>query len=103
VTPHYRCTFLSEYAAANKISHPRAVYLREDQLLLHLDGWLSRKFDPLAFASTVRELEAAQPDETMYGLGRGWLPGRRLAAVRPGALPVAGAAGWCRAQGTRLE
>src|SRR6185437_9986389 len=30
--PYYRCVFLREYAAKNKINHPRAVYLREDQL-----------------------------------------------------------------------
>jgi len=63
--PHYRCTFLSEYAAKNKVNHPKSVYLREEQLLPHLDGWLSRKFDPIALASTVRELEeAAQPDDS---------------------------------------
>jgi site-specific DNA recombinase len=39
------------------------VYLREEQLLPQLDAWLSRKFDPIAFASTVRELEAVRPDE----------------------------------------
>jgi site-specific DNA recombinase len=66
--PHYRCQFLSQYAAKNKISHPASVYLREEQVLPHLDEWLSRKFDPIALTSTVRELEAAQgaepkPDE----------------------------------------
>lgn len=55
--------FLSEYAAKNKVSHPISVYLREDRLLPQLDTWLSRKFDPIALASTVRELEAAQGDE----------------------------------------
>jgi site-specific DNA recombinase len=39
------------------------VYLREEQLLPQLDEWLSRKFDPIALPSTVRELEAAQPGE----------------------------------------
>jgi len=28
--PYYRCRFPAEYALANKISHPRNVYLRED-------------------------------------------------------------------------
>ena len=31
----------------------------EIQLLPHLDNWLSRKFDPIALNSTVRELEEA--------------------------------------------
>ena len=52
--PHYRCTFLSEYAAKNKISHLASVYLREEQLLPQLDAWLSRKFNPIAFTSAVR-------------------------------------------------
>ncbi len=61
--PYYRCTFLSQYAAKNKVDHPASVYLREEQLLLHLDEWLSRKFDPAALPTTVGELEAAQPGE----------------------------------------
>ena len=61
--PHYRCTFLSEYGAKNKVNHPISVYLREEQLLPQLDAWLSRKFDPIALSATVRELEAAQADE----------------------------------------
>lgn len=66
--PHYRCQFLSQYAAKNKFSHPTSAYLREEQLLPHLDEWLSRKFNPIALTSTVRELEAVQgeapkPDE----------------------------------------
>ena len=63
--PHYRCTFLSQYAARNKIEHPASVYLREEQLLPRLDEWLSRKFDPIALPSTVRELEDAQPGEAI--------------------------------------
>jgi site-specific DNA recombinase len=61
--PHYRCTFLSEYAAKNKVNHPAAVYVREDQLLPELDAWLSELFSPGALPQTVRELEAAQPEE----------------------------------------
>jgi site-specific DNA recombinase len=60
---HYRCTFLSEYAAKNKVPHPTSVYLREEQLLPKLDAWLTRKFDPVAFTAAVREFQAARPDE----------------------------------------
>lgn len=28
--PYYRCRFPAEYALANKLDHPRNVYLRED-------------------------------------------------------------------------
>lgn len=58
--PYYRCVFLSQYAAKNKIEHPRAVYLREDQLLPSLDRWLTGKFSPRALPQTVRELQDAQ-------------------------------------------
>jgi site-specific DNA recombinase len=61
--PHYRCTFLSQYAAKNKVSHPTSVDLREEQLLPEIDAWLSRKFDAVAFTSAVREFEAAHPGE----------------------------------------
>ena len=57
---YYRCVFLSQYAAKNKVSHPRSVYLREDQILPRLDNWLTTKFSPGTFPATVRELEDAQ-------------------------------------------
>lgn len=85
--PHYRCTFLSQYAAKNKVSHPTSVYLHEEQLLPEIDAWLSRKFDAVAFTSAVREFEAAHPGgrsaasyEYAYALVRAHGAGR--AAVR---------------------
>jgi site-specific DNA recombinase len=57
---YYRCVFLSQYAAKNKIDHPRAVYLREDQVLPGLDHWLAGIFHPSELARTVRQLDAAQ-------------------------------------------
>ena len=39
------------------------MYLREEQLLPQIDAWLSRKFDPVAFTSAVREFEAAHPGD----------------------------------------
>ncbi len=44
--PYYRCTFPTEYAAAKHLDHPRTVYLREADLLPHLDGWIAHLFDP---------------------------------------------------------
>jgi site-specific DNA recombinase len=29
---HYRCRYPTEYALANHVEHPRAVYLRENQV-----------------------------------------------------------------------
>jgi site-specific DNA recombinase len=58
--PYYRCMFLAQYAVANKVSHPRAVYLREDQILPRLDHWLAQVFSPGALPDTVRQIEQAQ-------------------------------------------
>ena len=52
--------FLSQYAAKNKIDHPRSVYLREDQLVPSLDRWIGQLFHPGALPGTVRDLEQAQ-------------------------------------------
>lgn len=61
--PHYRCTFLNQYAAKNKVSHTASVYLCEEQLLPEVDAWLARKLDPVAFRVAIREYEAARPSE----------------------------------------
>jgi hypothetical protein len=49
--PHYRCIFLSQYAAKKKNNHPPSANLREELLLPQLDAWLSRRFDPIALAA----------------------------------------------------
>jgi hypothetical protein len=61
--PHYRCRFPNEYALANRIQHPRAVYLREDQVVPHLDRWLATTFAPDRVDSTLDALVDAQPDD----------------------------------------
>ena len=43
---HYRCRFPHEYAIANRIDHPLAVYVREDAVLGPLDEWLAGVFAP---------------------------------------------------------
>ncbi|GAA0917755.1 recombinase family protein [Nonomuraea longicatena] len=60
---HYRCKFPVEYALANKIEHPRTVYVREDHVLAELDPWLGRIFAPAALEQTVHALLAAQNNE----------------------------------------
>ncbi|MEV5303370.1 recombinase family protein [Amycolatopsis methanolica] len=59
----YRCRFPSEYGLANKVEHPRNVYLAERDLLAPLDAWLSRCFMPHRLADTIEDLYRAQPDE----------------------------------------
>jgi site-specific DNA recombinase len=43
---YYRCTFPSEYARTNRLQHPRAVYLRESDIVPPLDQWFAGIFSP---------------------------------------------------------
>ncbi|MFC4912296.1 recombinase family protein [Actinomadura gamaensis] len=61
--PYYRCKFAEEYAIANKIDHPRNVYLREDAILGHIDDWLTTAFAPDNLAATIEALASAQGEE----------------------------------------
>ncbi|MBC6458471.1 zinc ribbon domain-containing protein [Actinomadura sp. HBU206391] len=57
---YYRCRFPEEYALANRVHHPRNVYLREDALLPALDRWVGRNFAPHRRADTIAAIAAAQ-------------------------------------------
>ncbi|HZM80897.1 MAG TPA: recombinase family protein [Candidatus Limnocylindrales bacterium] len=60
--PHYRCRFPTEYALANHVEHPPAVYLRENQVLPTLDRWLATTFTPDQIEDTLDTILNAQPD-----------------------------------------
>jgi site-specific DNA recombinase len=61
--PHYRCRYPAEYALANTIEHPKAVYVRETLIVPRLDRWLCRQFDDDHLLATCQALAAAtQPD-----------------------------------------
>jgi hypothetical protein len=62
--PYYRCSFPPEYQAATGLAHSRTVYLREVDLLPHLDGWLAGLFDPDRLDDTLDALEQASHDQT---------------------------------------
>ncbi len=64
--PHYRCRYPSEYALANKVDHPRTVYLREDVVLPPLDRWLAGVFDPDRIDATCAQLAAASDSDEAY-------------------------------------
>lgn len=66
---HYRCRFPNEYALANRIDHPRNVYLREDAVLPPLDGWLASLFAPANATSTIDALTEAAKGEPSPGHG----------------------------------
>ena len=64
--PYYRCTLPSEYATAKHpdLDHPRTVYLREAELLPHLDGWITALFDPANLDHTLEALVGAAEDDS---------------------------------------
>ena len=59
--PYYRCRFPNEYALANKISHPRNVYLREDAFDAQVTDWLATALAPGRLDETIDQMTAAQP------------------------------------------
>ncbi len=67
----YRCRFPNEYALANKISHPRNVYVRETDVLPGLDAWLAEEFAPTA---SPRPSTTSPPPSacSLMSLARNW-------------------------------
>ncbi|MBK1788309.1 recombinase zinc beta ribbon domain-containing protein [Prauserella cavernicola] len=60
--PYYRCRFPTEYGLANKVIHPRNVYLAERDILPTLDNWLVTLFAPHRLRDTLTALAESQPD-----------------------------------------
>jgi site-specific DNA recombinase len=58
--PYYRCRYPEEYALANRVLHPRNVYLREVDIVPKLDKWLGRLFTPRNVDATIDILISAQ-------------------------------------------
>jgi site-specific DNA recombinase len=57
---YYRCRYAQEYALANKIDHPRNVYLRERDLVAPLDHALASAFTPARIDDTISRLTDSQ-------------------------------------------
>ena len=57
---YYRCRYAQEYALANKINHPRNVYLRERDLVTPLDHALASAFTPARIEDTITRLTDSQ-------------------------------------------
>ncbi|WP_433731914.1 hypothetical protein ACQP2Y_12270 [Actinoplanes sp. CA-051413] len=57
---YYRCRYAQEYALANKIDHPRNVYLRERDLVTPLDQALASAFTPNRIEDTITRLTDSQ-------------------------------------------
>jgi hypothetical protein len=50
---YYLCRFPIEYALANRITHPKNVYLREADVLGQVDDWLAEMFSPANIDATL--------------------------------------------------
>ncbi|MET8329701.1 zinc ribbon domain-containing protein [Streptomyces sp. NPDC005181] len=61
---YYRCRFPEEYALANRVQHPRNVYLREAWIIPPLDAWLAKIFLPHRLDETIDLMAACAPDRT---------------------------------------
>ncbi|MFG1923292.1 recombinase family protein [Cryptosporangium sp. NPDC048952] len=57
---HYRCRYPADYAAANHVEHPKAVYLREDVLAGPVDEWLTQAFAPAKLTKTLTAMSEAE-------------------------------------------
>jgi site-specific DNA recombinase len=62
---YYLCRFPAEYALANRVSHPKNVYLREADVLGRVDDWFAEIFAPANLDATLDTLaeQAAQLDD----------------------------------------
>src|SRR6266542_3632462 len=80
--PYYRCSYPPAYQAATGLAHPRTVYLREHDLLPHLDGWLAGLFDPDRLDDTLDELQARRPCQRWRAAG--WAAGGDVRPRRAG-------------------
>jgi hypothetical protein len=60
---HFRCTYSSEYADANRLAHPRSLYLREDKIVELVDPWIRRAFSTANLRTTLQAMADAQHDD----------------------------------------
>ena len=81
---YYRCRIPEEYATANRIAHPRNVYLRERRLQPALDSWLVATCTPARLVQLVRAGQRAAGRGRRRRDGDGAEPGgARAAGGRP--------------------
>jgi site-specific DNA recombinase len=92
--PYYRCRFPDEYALANKISHPRNVYLRQDAFDIQVNQWLATVFALAHLSGTIDQIMAGQQAETDHTAKHGALARiedatGKMARYGPRSTPVA--------------
>jgi len=86
-TARYRCSYPANYGLANKVEHPRTVYVREDVIVPRLDAWITSLFDEANLDATC---QASRGGRFCRRRGRG--PGRgrppQDCRLRPPPEPV---------------
>ena len=92
--PYYRCRFPAEYAPANKVAHPRNVYLRENAFAARVTRWLTGLFAPGRLEQTIDQMTAAQDaigDDTAAATARAKIAdaGRKMARYKAAIAAVA--------------
>lgn len=60
---YYRCRYAEEYALANKVEHPRNVFVREKHVTALVDPWLAKILAPHRIAETITALHGAQDQD----------------------------------------
>jgi site-specific DNA recombinase len=65
---YFRCRYPEQYALANKIQHPRNIFVRENQVTALLDAWLAKVLAPHRIKQTIADLHGAQEQEPSNSL-----------------------------------
>jgi len=62
---YYRCRYPAEYALANRVDHPKNVYLREADVLGQVEDWIAELFGPEGIDATLGKVaeQAAQTED----------------------------------------
>jgi DNA invertase Pin-like site-specific DNA recombinase len=77
---YYLCRFPAEYAFANRVDHPKNVYLREGELIGQVEDWLGEIFDPGSIEETINLLaEQAEQLQDPAALARAEAAQARIA------------------------
>ncbi|MFA1546691.1 recombinase family protein [Actinomadura chokoriensis] len=67
---YFRCRYPQEYALANKVSHPRNIFVREHLVTKLVDGWLAKVLAPHRIKQTIADLHEAQAHPATSGVTR---------------------------------
>lgn len=93
---YFRCRYPEEYALANKVKHPRNIFVREHQVTALVDPWLAKVLAPHRIKQTIADIHGAQEPPTNTAAIRAKAQvadcetklARHRAALEAGANPV---------------